>query len=75
MLDENNRPKFVIDTFNIEGRYYRDLPEFLQKRFNKFNVNVTTIDKKDKLTVVRKINMIETYFSIDERMQPERKTM
>lgn len=41
VLDENNRPKFVIDTFNIEGRYYRDLPEFLQKRFNNFNVNVT----------------------------------
>lgn len=41
ILDENNRPKFVIDTFDITGKYYRDLPEFLQKRFNNFNVNVT----------------------------------
>lgn len=41
VLDASNRPKFVIDTFDIAGKYYRDLPEFLQKRFNNFNVNVT----------------------------------
>lgn len=41
VLDENGRAKFTIDVFDICGKYYKDLPEFLQKRFDKFNVNVT----------------------------------
>ena len=41
VLDENGRAKFTIEIFDICGKYYKDLPEFLQKRFDKFNVNVT----------------------------------
>ena len=41
VLDENGRAKFTIDIFDIRGKYYKDLPEFLQKRFDKFNINVT----------------------------------
>lgn len=42
IIDQEGKPKFVIDTFDIVNKYYRDLPEFLQKRFNNFNVTVTT---------------------------------
>lgn len=42
ILDDKGRAKYEIDTFDVVGKYYRDLPEFLQKRFNDFNVNVTT---------------------------------
>lgn len=41
VFDSNGRPKFVIDTYDIVGKYYKDLPEFLQKRFNNFNITVT----------------------------------
>lgn len=41
IYDENGRPKYTIETFDIVGKYYRELPEFLQKRFDNFNVNVT----------------------------------
>ena len=36
-----NPQKYTIDIFDIRGKYYKDLPEFLQKRFDKFNINVT----------------------------------
>lgn len=39
--DENGRIKFNIKVINIIGKYYRDLPLFLQKRFDNFNINVT----------------------------------
>lgn len=39
--DEAGRPKFTVDTFDIVGKYYRDLPEFLQRRFDNFNITVT----------------------------------
>lgn len=42
ILDDKGRAKYEMDTFDVVGKYYRDLPEFLQKRFNDFNVNVTT---------------------------------
>lgn len=42
IIDEKGRAKYEIKTFNVVGKYYRDLPEFLQKRFENFNVNVTT---------------------------------
>lgn len=42
IIDQEGKPKFVIDTFDIVNKYYRDLPEFLQKRFNNFNITVTT---------------------------------
>ena len=41
VLDEYGRAKYSIEVFNLIGKYYKDLPEFLQKRFDKFNVNVT----------------------------------
>lgn len=41
VLDENGRAKFSIDVFDITNKYYRDLPEFLQKRFDNFNFIVT----------------------------------
>lgn len=41
VLDENGRAKFTIDIFDITNKYYRDLPEFLQKRFDNFNFTVT----------------------------------
>ena len=42
IIDERGRAKYEIDTFDVSGKYYRDLPEFLQKRFDNFNINVTT---------------------------------
>lgn len=42
ILDENNRAKFTIDIFDITNKFHRDLPEFLQKRFDNFNITVTT---------------------------------
>lgn len=41
VLDENGRAKFSIDVFNITNKYYKELPEFLQNRFNNFNITVT----------------------------------
>lgn len=39
--DENGRPIFTIEIFDITNKYYKDLPEFLQKRFDKYNITVT----------------------------------
>lgn len=39
--DEAGNTRFVVDTFSIVGKYYKDLPKFLQKRFDNFNVTVT----------------------------------
>lgn len=39
--DENGRAKYTIDVFDITGKYYRDLPEFLQKRFNNYLITIT----------------------------------
>lgn len=41
-IDDKGRAKYEIKTFDVIGKYYRDLPEFLQRRFDDFNVNVTT---------------------------------
>lgn len=41
-IDDRGRAKYEIKTFDVVGKYYRDLPEFLQRRFDDFNVNVTT---------------------------------
>lgn len=41
-IDDKGRVKYEIKTFDVVGKYYRDLPEFLQRRFDEFNVNVTT---------------------------------
>ncbi len=41
VTDDTGNTKFVIDTFNIVGKYYKDLPKFLQKRFDNFNITVT----------------------------------
>src|SRR5574344_190567 len=38
---EDGRPKYEYKEFDIIGKKYSELPEFLQKRFDKFNVNVT----------------------------------
>jgi len=38
VVDENGNVKTVEAVFNIIGKYYKDLPEFLQKRFNNFNI-------------------------------------
>lgn len=42
IVDDKGRAKYEIETFDVAGKYYRDLPEFLQRRFDDFNVNVTT---------------------------------
>ena len=39
--DENGRAEFTIYVFDIVNKYYKDLPEFLQKRFDKYNITVT----------------------------------
>lgn len=41
VVDENGNVKTVEAVFNIIGKYYKDLPEFLQKRFNNFNISIT----------------------------------
>ena len=42
VLDEDGDPKVEKKVFNVIGKKFNQLPEFLQERFNKFNVNVTT---------------------------------
>ena len=39
--DQKGRAVYTIDIFDITGKYYRDLPEFLQKRFDNYNISVT----------------------------------
>ncbi len=41
IMDEDGLPKYEMKVFDVVGKYYRDLPEDLKKRFNQFNVNVT----------------------------------
>lgn len=42
ILDEDGDPKVEKKVFNVIGKKFDELPLFLQERFNKFNVNVTT---------------------------------
>lgn len=42
VLDEDGDPKVEKKVFNVIGKRFDQLPKFLQERFNKFNVNVTT---------------------------------
>ena len=42
IYDEDGDPKVEKKVFNVIGKTFDQLPEFLQDRFNKFNVNVTT---------------------------------
>lgn len=42
VLDEDGDPKVEKKVFNVIGKKFDQLPKFLQERFNKFNVNVTT---------------------------------
>lgn len=42
VLDEDGDPKVEKKVFNVIGKKFDQLPSFLQERFNKFNVNVTT---------------------------------
>ena len=41
VVDENGNIKGVEELFDIVGKKYEDLPEFLQKRFDNFNISVT----------------------------------
>lgn len=41
IVDEDGNIKVVEELFDIVGKKYEDLPEFLQKRFDNFNVSVT----------------------------------
>lgn len=40
-LDEDGIPVFEMKVCDVVGKYYKDLPDELKKRFNNFNVNVT----------------------------------
>ena len=41
VLDEDGIPTFEIKVCDVVGKFYKDLPDELKKRFNNFNVNVT----------------------------------
>lgn len=41
ITDDDGKIKVVEEIFDIVGKKYEDLPEFLQKRFDNFNVSVT----------------------------------
>ena len=41
ILDEDGLPKYEMKIFDVIGKYYKDLPDELKKRFNNFNINVT----------------------------------
>lgn len=41
VLDEDGLPKYEMKVFDVIGKYYKDLPDELKKRFNNFNINVT----------------------------------
>ena len=40
-LDEDGLPEYEMKVFDVIGKYYKDLPDELKKRFNNFNINVT----------------------------------
>lgn len=39
--DEEGFPEYEMKVFDVIGKYYKDLPDELKKRFNNFNINVT----------------------------------
>ena len=41
ILDEDGIPVYEEKICDVVGKYYKDLPDELKKRFNNFNVNVT----------------------------------
>ena len=41
VLDEDGIPTYEMKVCDVVGKYYKDLPDELKKRFNNFNVNVT----------------------------------
>ena len=41
VLDEDGLPEYEMKIFDVTGKYYKDLPDELKKRFNNFNINVT----------------------------------
>ena len=41
VLDDDGIPMFEMKICDVIGKFYKDLPEDLRKRFNNFNVNVT----------------------------------
>ena len=41
VLDEDGLPKYEMKVYDVIGKYYKDLPDELKKRFNNFNINVT----------------------------------
>lgn len=41
VLDEDGLPSYEMKVFDVIGKYYKDLPDELKKRFNNFNINVT----------------------------------
>ena len=41
VLDDDGIPAFEVKVCDVVGKYYKDLPTELRKRFNNFNVNVT----------------------------------
>lgn len=41
VLDDDGIPVYEMKICDVVGKFYKDLPEDLRKRFNNFNVNVT----------------------------------
>ena len=41
IIDEDGLPEYELKVFDVIGKFYKDLPDELKKRFNNFNVNVT----------------------------------
>ena len=41
VLDDDGIPMYEMKVYDVIGKYYKDLPDELKKRFNNFNVNVT----------------------------------
>ena len=41
ILDDDGLPEYEMKVFDVIGKYYKDLPDELKKRFNNFNINVT----------------------------------
>ena len=41
VLDDDGIPMYEMKVCDVIGKYYKDLPDELKKRFNNFNVNVT----------------------------------
>ena len=41
ILDDDGIPVYEMKVCDVVGKFYKDLPEDLRKRFNNFNVNVT----------------------------------